>query len=262
MLQVHDDVASVWSVGAYEAEGTLQVAPKASLACYSWDELKSIARAHCLVDDDLKLRGDTKGVVLEDGTAAEVRILGFRHDHLADAAGKAGISFEFADVPTIRRMNAEWTNVGGWAKSEMRDWLNSVFFGMLPQDLSANIVEVEKKTICRDGVGTLRVMGTYDTLWLLSMKEVYGALSGHRRNVPSQPGVYAAEGTQYQLYADNDVSIMNYEFCQKQGANSWWWLRSPHAYNSDGFHGVDRGGVWHWVSYAYDDWGVSPGFCF
>ncbi|MEE0028167.1 MAG: DUF6273 domain-containing protein, partial [Atopobiaceae bacterium] len=141
------------------AGGASCVEPKATIAAYSWDELKSIsreiagasyrtegltiARAYRLVDDEFRLNGDTKEVVLDDGATARVRILGFCHDELADGTGKAGISFEFANVPMRRRMNADRTNEGGWQESEMRDWLNSVFWDMLPQDLSSNIVEVE-----------------------------------------------------------------------------------------------------------------------
>jgi hypothetical protein len=231
------------------AGGASCVEPRTSIAAYSWDELKSIARkvaaascrtegltiarAYRLVDDEFRLNGDTKGVVLEDGTTAKVRILGFCHDELADGSGRAGISFEFADVPMRRRMNADWTNEGGWHESEMRDWLNSVFWDMLPQDLSSNIVEVEKKTHYTEWDAPRgperHVTGTFDRLWLLSMAEVYGRLSVRRRNVPSHAAIYDAEGTQYQLYSDHDVSVDNYEFCEKRGANSLWWLRSPYA---------------------------------
>ena len=157
MPQMHDDVRGACAE------------PKASLDAYEWDELKQIARAiaaaSCrteglaiardfrLVDDEFRLTGDTKRVMLEDGTTASVRILGFRHDKLANGAGKAGVSFEFADVPVRHRMNVRATNEGGWYKSEMRGWLNSAFFGMLPHDLSANIVEVKKRASYRDWDG-------------------------------------------------------------------------------------------------------------
>ncbi|MBO7675553.1 MAG: hypothetical protein J6S63_11190 [Atopobiaceae bacterium] len=45
------------------------------------------------------------------------------------------------------------------------------------------------------------------------------------------------------------------------GASSWWWLRSPLAIGSDGFHNVNSDGDWNAYD-AYNDWGVSPGFCF
>ena len=146
---------------------------------YSWGELKElsvaiskaksdehglkIAKEYNLVDSDGKLRGDTKAVKLTDGTKTSVRILGFRHDELADG-GRAGITFEFADEPAKHRMNPElandgdyapainranvgrtnpggyiraltfdapdYTNEGGWEKSEMRAWLNSDFLAL------------------------------------------------------------------------------------------------------------------------------------
>ena len=37
------------------------------------------------------------------------------------------------------RMNKEWTNEGGWAATEMRTYLNSTIFALLPDDLQAVI---------------------------------------------------------------------------------------------------------------------------
>ncbi|MEE0028014.1 MAG: DUF6273 domain-containing protein [Atopobiaceae bacterium] len=263
------------------AGGASCVEPRASIAAYSWDELKSIARkiagascrtegltiarAYRLVDDEFRLNGDTKEVVLDDGATARARILGFCHDELADGTGKAGISFEFADVPAVRRMNAGLTNEGGWQESEMRDWLNSVFWDMLPQDLSSNIVEVEKKTHYTDWAaprGPVRhVTGAFDRLWLLSMAEVYGRQSVRTRNVPPYAATYDAEGTQYQLYSDHGVSVVDYEFCEKDRAGAVWWLRSPYAAEAGWFHLVLSYGIWGYGR-PVSDWGVSPGFCF
>ena len=162
-------------------------------------------------------------------------------------------------------MNAEWTNEGGWPKSEMRDWLNSVFFGLLPQDLSSRILEVEKKTSCWDKISSharaMCLTVTCDALWLISFKEVYGMLPVYKRNELSHLDVYDTEGAQYQFYANNDASVTKSEPCQKCGADYLWWLRSPCASGSYGFLYVNGDGDWD-RGYANSGCGVSPGFCF
>ncbi|MDO4807404.1 MAG: DUF6273 domain-containing protein, partial [Coriobacteriales bacterium] len=193
--------------GANESSaGRIGFEPRSGLAEYSWAELKAlsaaiaaagsdaewkaIAREYGLVDGGDRLQGAEKPLKLKDGTDTSVRILGFRHDELA-GGGVAGISFEFANVPTTHRMNSDWTNAGGWEKSEMREWLNEGFLTLLPDVLRVSVVAVKKLT---NNMGEVKrqndmsvVSATTDALWLLSFNEVYGNLGG----------VYGAEGAQY-----------------------------------------------------------------
>jgi hypothetical protein len=249
------------------------------IADYTWIELKRIARAiaaaasdeeglriarkYNLVDAGGKLRGAKKPLTLADGTKTSVRILGFRHDSRA-SRGRAGISFEFADSPVRHQMNDRITNVGGWEASEMRAWLNADFLASLPRDLRNLIVPVGKMAnnvgkVEREGDASV-VTPTTDMLWLLSMSEVYGSLSGQTTNVPWSAATYDVEGMQYQLYADQGVSTTNYDCCKKDGARSWWWLRSPSAYGSRGFRRVRFDGGWY-AFRADGVCGVSPCFC-
>ena len=254
------------------------IKPKAALSAYTWEELKSISNAisaaaddaagleiakkYHLVDGNGKLQGDTKSIKLIDGTEALVRILGFRHDDL-ESGGKAGISFEFANAPTMEHMNSSATNSGGWKSSEMRSWLNDDFYDLLPSDLRPCLKTVVKKTNNKGNVGgndVSAVTATSDKVWLLSMREVYGKLSANSNGVPSYPEVYDAEGTQYQLYADQGVTIVNHDFCAKPGTAVWWWLRSPATHQSDYFLEVTNRGGWYY-QYAHYRERVSPGFC-
>lgn len=263
------------------SEEDTSVPVRKGIAKYSWDELKElssviadaksdeagikIAKKFNLVDSDGSLHGDTKPVVLEDGTKTSVRILGFRHDELADG-GKAGITFEFADLPSEHSMNSEPTNDGGWEASEMRAWLNSDFFDMLPDDLR-ECVETAKKWTNNTGYvsnegDTSVVTETSDKLWLLSSGEVFGEVGDRWYSAAT----YDAEGTQYQLYANQGVTTRNVGgLCYKDEAGSWWWLRSPVAGiksdfdcipslddSLDGDRSVNSASVG----------GVAPGFCF
>lgn len=261
-----------------DSSSVQDVEQEAFLANYSWGELKllskaiahaandaegfKIARYYRLVDSDGRLRGDIKPLVLTDGSPASVRIIGFRHDK-RDNDSNAGITFEFTGMSAAHRMNARWTNMGGWMQSDMRVWLNSDFIAMLPSELAASIVEVKKGTNNRGRVSkddTSAVTTSLDKLWLLSMSEVYGELSTQRDNVPWSPAIYDAEGVQYQLYADRGVTTISCTACAKEGAYSSWWLRSPLANSSHSFYRVLDDGRWVGC-YATDDMDVSPCFC-
>ena len=318
-VSASSDVATSDSASGSANADTADFEAKSGISDYSWPELKAIsldianaksdeeglaiARDYHLVDENGKLQGDTKSVQLSDGTMANVRILGFRHDELADG-GMAGISFEFADVPVTHRMNAEDTNEGGWEASEMRAWLNSDFFGKLPEELQSCISVASKKT--NNVGGSINddpsvVSTTDDKLWLLAVRELYAGEMTIQNHVGPDESVkeisaegfvpcdnpehwvkevlhsetFDAEGSQYQLYTDHDVTPSAHDFLRKEvadRASSEWWLRSTTINLStpslslkgrQSFEHVDAyNGGWSGSLRADVEAGVSPGFCF
>lgn len=242
---------------------------------YEWAEIKALSQAianernsadgmelakhYHLVDEDGKLQGDEKSLVLDNGIKTGVRILGFCHDELASGV-RAGITFEFVDIPVTHRMNENDSNAGSWEKSEMHSWLNFDFLKQLPEDLRSCIEPASKKTNnageidSEDDTSVVTALADGDKLWLLSLVEVYGSGTGLWSSA-----TYDAEGTQYQLYVDKGVTIENCGFCAKGGEGSWW-LRSPNVYQSDRFSCVRANGGKDW-GYAIFVRGVSPGFC-
>ena len=271
-----------WDGPVPSADG---VSVKDSLAAYSWADLKAIAnaiasstsepqalacaKAYTLCDSAGNLTGDTKDLVLADGTTCHVRVLGFWHDALADGS-KAGITFECTDIVSSHVMNDASTVEGGWQASALRSWLNSDFLAQLPSDVSQHIVAVQKRTNnvgklddskCND---TTCVTATSDKLWLLCMSEVYGVISTDVRNAPWSPKTYDAEGEQYQFYAERSTSLSNSSACVKAAVGNvsceWWWLRTPRAFDSGRFHNITATG--NWIEYANVAGGVSPAFCF
>ena len=272
-----------------------------SLEAYSWPEIKAIAdeiaaaktdakglavaKKYNLVAADGVLTGsETKAIELADGTQSSVQILGFRHDD-KKAGGKAGITFGFADVPMVHYVNEfngnQSSNAGGWKKSDMRAWLKTDFFDLLPADLQGKIVAVKKLSNNKgETSSTSSVTATFDKLWLLSMREVYGemvpysfAIFTWQSSFNAQIPIYNVEGSQYQLYADNGVTINNYSFAAKPGAesvieaqqdsgpNAFWVLRSATPTGSYDFKYVSRSGS-DGTTYAGTTFnGVSPAFC-
>ena len=264
---------------------------KSSMSAYSWSELSNIAAEIHDADSDAegreiaaqynllnasgKIDTSTKSITLSDGTVAHVMLAGVRHDDLS-SGGKAGLTFVFTDAPAAYAMNDDASNDGGWEKSEMREWLNEDFAGMLPSDLKGAIKAANKKT--NDSAYTTpgAVSTTSDKLWLLSLVEIGGSVSPNDiiggSGIPA--ATYNAEGKQYQVFSEMKVSdnddndklertftgsdgngiVMTGEACP-------WWQRSLSMTWTSGFAAVDAEGnpLNAWIT--DHELGVVPGFC-
>ncbi|MBO4352495.1 MAG: hypothetical protein J5818_03255 [Eggerthellaceae bacterium] len=263
---------------------------KESMSKYSWAELsaisteiseaesdaagREIATEYNLLNSSGKIDTSTKEVRLSDGTDAHVMLAGIRHDDLS-SGGKAGLTFVFTDAPIAHAMNGSASNDGGWEKSEMREWLNEDFAGMLPSDLKGAIKAVNKKTNNSAYTSPGSVSSTSDKLWLLSLVEIGGSVSPN--DIVGGSGIpaatYNAEGKQYQVFSEMKVSgnddnaklertftgsdgngiVMSGEPCS-------WWQRSLSMTWTSGFAAVDAEGnpLNAWIT-DYE-LGVVPGF--
>lgn len=177
---------------------------------------------------------DKLSINLTDGTSAVLVPLGY------DKA-TGGIVFNFKDCISEHRMNAEWTNAGGYFESEMRQYLESDILPLIPEEFAAHIVP---RTIVQKHKGKTYTMT--DKLWLLSEEEVHG------KTVWSEPN----GETQYPYFADRSNRVKTFE-----NDAAWWWVRSPHRGNSDSFCLVlVGGGADH--DYAGTSRDVAPAFIF
>ena len=106
-----------------------------------------------------------------------------------------------------------------WAKSDIRNWLNSTF-------LNEAFTPAEQAGIVTTTVSTPSYYGnsggadTQDKIWLLSREEAekYYRHDASRKAVPT---VYAVARGAWQYDGNNIASKLNGEGC------CWWWLRSP-----------------------------------
>lgn len=157
--------------------------------------------------------GDTIPVDI-NGISYDFQIIGFDHDNVSDSAtygrAKAGITFQMvqADNMGLGEMcyNLGNTNVGGWESSEMRTIHLPTIKSVLPDELTENIVHVNKLT--SEGNKSSTIVTTEDNLFLLSEIEIFGTTT------------YSAmgEGIQYSYYANGGST----------DKNLLWWERSPH----------------------------------
>lgn len=103
-----------------------------------------------------------------------------------------------------RSMNDTHTTEGGYAKTKMREWLNSDFFELLPDDLKEFIVPTKIK------VGNKTVD---DKVFLASEYEVFG----------KKENGTCKEGEQFELFTDWHNRIAGYPDGEY---GRWYWLRT------------------------------------
>ena len=198
-----------------------------------------------------------------------------------------GFVVEFVDIITGYNMNPagtyndteypKGTNVGGWPGSAMYKYLNgdttdhltyestnATIYSKLPSDLRSVIAD----TTVVSGHGsadrnTPRTDGNWvstDKLYLLSTGEIYSnCLTIYCYDTASyQNG--ATTTRQLDYYSGVTISA-NYENAikQKNGSNTWWWLRGAIAGDSDNFRAVYyNGDIYN--DYARNNGGVAPAF--
>ncbi len=262
---------------------------KSAVEAYSWDELSQISAEIAAAGDEVagievakkynlctpegKLDGtQVKSVTLTDGTQTTVQIIGFNHDDKT-GGGKAGITFMLGESIADRSMNSSDTNAGGWEASQSRAYLNSEGLALLPQELSSNIVAVDKLS---NNVGETElpssVTATSDSLWLFSLVELGGPMpesrigSGYGLYEEAYANVFDAAGRQYKLFQDTSVSMTNSDnkmlIKTSTDTYSYWWLRTADARGSYSFLRVDQhGALPSGADGASYHNGVVPGFC-
>ena len=139
-------------------------------------------------------------------------------------------------------MNKRATNKGAWAACDMRQYLNSTVFALLPDELQALIAPT---TIVQIVNG--ECVETEDKLFLLSKTQVFGKGSwSEREPEDAQLLCFLREKDRVKECSDNETGF--------------WWLRSPQATDSSSFIFVGGNGYNYYDS-ASNSYGVAFGFC-
>ena len=152
------------------------------------------------------------------------------------------VAFSFADIFCDKYMNCTDTNNGGWASSDMADFLEKEIFQLFPDELKAVI---QAREIVQKHRST-----TYkreSKLWLPSYTEVFGK---HERYSACDIGdvqfpLFAVRKNRIKVDSDDDTHP--------------WWLRSPNVGNSTGFWFVSYNGYGYYAN-ASSVIGVCPCF--
>lgn len=190
--------------------------------------------------------GDEKTITLTTGEVITVRIEDFDHDDLADASGKANVTFGMKDLSEdIYAMNSTDINSGGWYASSLRELMFTLFLPKLPYDLQNSIKEVIKRTTA--GNRSTTIINSRDNLWLFSSIEV---------GFNAESSGYMDEGEPYPLFTDASSRIKN----NPTGIAASYHLRSPLITNNTNFLRVANiGGVQSYLASASTY--ICFGFC-
>ncbi|MCQ2450787.1 MAG: hypothetical protein MJ080_02260, partial [Clostridia bacterium] len=214
---------------------------------YTWEELKTVSNAiseGTISDEEMAHfetftnEAQTKKVVLDNGDALYVRIIGFNHDALcADTTQKAGITFMAVNslnhgYYSGNEGSDESTYAVGWAavngSSPLREKMQQYgeIYKLLPDELTKQIQQVQKQS--REGwvseeTYSSTLICTDDYLFLLSGDEI-----GTDEFNPE--GKSDTEGTEYEyincsVYPDNwttdsgvlflNINAKGYEFIKE-----------------------------------------------
>ena len=200
----------------------------------SWAELKALSEAGKL--GEVLKSGDNIPVTLKNGEEVSF-------DVGKDESGK--IYFVMHNCLKEKKpMNSDWTNKGGWEKSDMRRYLNEEVIELLPDELR-EIIKPTKIVQVWDG----KRRETEDKLFLLSRTQVFGKHENYEAIEPN----------------DSQIDIFgNQRDCVKElgdeGTLCFWWLRSPYSSNSYNFCFVYTDGTVDHYGAGYS-FGVAPAFC-
>ena len=199
--------------------------------------------------------GDTKKFSMGTMGNMSIQLIAKSADELADGSGNAHTTWlMYYALPDSHRMNpannnnAEGTgSIGGWDKSEMKQYVLDTVVPNLPSEIRNAVKTVKKYTRIYNTSGSAQndVM-TEETFWLPSRHEMFDGTSSS----------YETKGPRYsEAFPDNASRVKS-----KVGASSasWWWLRSAYDYNSFNYVGSDGSNP----NYsAYNSGAVVLGFC-
>lgn len=194
--------------------------------------------------------GDLKTVDLGTQGLHQMQLVAFDADDKADGSGKAPMTWVMNDLlPTAHRMNPSKVDgqegtgsLGGYDKTEMKSYLTETILPLFPADIRNNIVPITKHQKAFDASGTGFQQTTTETLWIPGHKEIFNSAS------------YDTDGTAYSDVFKDATSRIK----KRNGSADSWWLRS--AGGSVAFRLVNR--ISNDVGdFAYNSYGVCPGFC-
>lgn len=212
------------------------------LAAYSWDELIELAQDPTTAAEIDYMIGQSRPINIAGYGNIDFQLIGINHDDLATGSGKAAMTFCAVSIVTKNKMNASKNTTGGWAVSDMEEWMNSTLYNAFPDYLKEHIVGVNKE-YKKGASGS--VLAVNNRLWLLSEKELTNYTS------------HGDEGEIYEYWSQNNNNNARIKL-DSEGKAAVWWLRS--VYSLESFRLVTLNGVMG-DGIATSLNGVVPCFC-
>ena len=224
-----------------------------SFADDSWETITELVKAG---KTDTYNVGDTKTVDLGTYGTHTLRIANTSTPSECSTSGfsqtACGFVLEFADIVAGKRVNTDYTNVGGWPASEMYTFVNTDIYNALPSDLR-NVI-LDTMVVSSHGSKDKDNFISTDKLYLLAPKEVYTNWSNDYDTAKKLTRTL-------DYYTLQSVTTDNYKGAKKaKGTSSFsWWLRSAKSLTDYSFYLVDLAGSLNDNNSTSGD-GVSPAF--
>ena len=211
-----------------------------TLAEYTWPEVQQIIQAGKTAEYNFKVGDLTRTFTINNKTNKQARIVDINGNRvtfmLTSSIGSHNMNAASADYP-------DGDNIGGYADSEMKVWLDETVYNSLDADLKAVI---SPATItCADGYNSPN--GTKSAtcyLFLPSIKEV--GLNNDISGWYSYMTAIEAEGETFDWFAEGGC------------IDRWFWLRSPRSNYVTLFFGYGNGSGSYDI--AHRSYSVYPAF--
>jgi hypothetical protein len=164
------------------------------------------------------------------------------------------IVFQFQNLPGFHRMNAPYTNSGGYRESEMRHYLADNFLrGLLSAGVPEGVLYAPTRYIANDGPSASAADALADWLWLPTERELFG-----RNEYSNETWETAANQARLEYYEGNGQRT---KYTKDRAA--WWWEASPPSKPGYYFGCVTDYGTY--TSYtrgtSVNGVGCAPAFC-
>ncbi|WP_165063086.1 DUF6273 domain-containing protein [Adlercreutzia sp. ZJ154] len=170
-----------------------------------------------------------------------LNIIGILHDNLADGTGKAGLTFQMADIFKMEQMNTSKETVGGWAATSLRADMNeetgSIYqsFHRYITDLAATVNKEYSPVSNTEGANVTgnesNTRISQDKYFIASYSELFSTA------INPIDQIYRVDGYRYEYYKNIGISIktpatsfpQNEQYKKTyQGEAKPWWTRSLH----------------------------------
>ena len=245
-----DNNGSVGSYGAYSENSValsfcLSSETKARTISDSWDQiLSNIDNGTYATKYQV---GQMKPIDFGSEGVVNMQIVAFDTDDKADGSGKAPVTFVAKELlNTTKAMNpakqagVEGTGaIGGWEKSELRQYLNETIKPLIPANIRSRMVSVTKTQPSYNTSEEAVTQTTTDDIWIPSQDEV------------KDNGTYSA------IFNSSNNSRIKRKVPTM--AVNYWWLRSAGG-NASTFSVTNQGGSTQYRSVS-EGAGIAPSFC-
>ena len=208
--------------------------------------------------------GDTKSITSKSGKTYKIRLADLqdgRYEY-SDGSGSSKAVFEFVECYNLNntigyRMNSTDTNVGGWAASEMRSQTMPTLLADLPDDMVAAMSQV-KVLSSIGGKNKTDTSSSNNTLFIPATIELFD-------NKEESIGLAESPLGQFDYYKANNIGSARIKYVVGETTMTpshakLYWNRSPYAYDSTAFCGVEQLGDWDLSDANYSNFAIAPIF--